>query len=122
MRERIISRPEYKNYRAANAAIRNRGHDIEIEWLGDAGSLIINGTNYPLRSAHWHTPSEHTIHGRRYNMELHLVHQSIDPNVKNKIAVVGVLYNIGKPNKILRNYAEKNARPLQPRKRRDIYL
>ncbi|PIN21462.1 Carbonic anhydrase [Handroanthus impetiginosus] len=100
-RVKIISKTEKRNYRASNATIKNRGHDIQIEWFGNAGSTFINGTEYPLRYAHWHSPSEHTIHGRRYDMELHLVHRNTDPNVKNNIAVVGVLYKIGKPDKFL---------------------
>ena len=30
-----------------------------------------------------------------------MVHLSTDPNLKNKIAVIGVLYKIGKPDKFL---------------------
>ncbi|GFQ06037.1 alpha carbonic anhydrase 2 [Phtheirospermum japonicum] len=100
-RVRIISKPENRNYKACNATVTNRGHDIQIKWVGDAGSILVNGTNYPLLSAHWHSPSEHTLRGRRYEMELHLVHLSTGPNVKYKIAVVGVLYKIGKPDKFL---------------------
>ncbi|KAK4481106.1 hypothetical protein RD792_011977 [Penstemon davidsonii] len=100
-RVKIISKPERRNYRVSNATVRNRGHDIQIQWFGDAGSIYINGTEYPLRYAHWHSPSEHTIHGRRYDMELHLVHLNTDPNGKVRIAVVGVLYKIGKPNGFL---------------------
>ncbi|KAK4432481.1 Alpha carbonic anhydrase 7 [Sesamum alatum] len=100
-RVRIISRSEKRSYRAANATLKNRGHDIQIQWFGDAGSIFINGTEYPLRTAHWHSPSEHTINGRRYDMELHLVHLSTDPNVKNKIAVIGIFYKIGKHNQFL---------------------
>ncbi|XP_011077301.1 alpha carbonic anhydrase 7-like [Sesamum indicum] len=100
-RVRIISRSEKRTYRAANATVRNRGHDIQMQWFGDAGSIFINGTEYPLRNAHWHSPSEHTINGRRYDLELHLVHLNTDPNVKNKIAVIGVFYKIGKPNQFL---------------------
>ncbi|XP_019167782.1 PREDICTED: alpha carbonic anhydrase 7-like [Ipomoea nil] len=96
-----------KHYKPANATVRNRGHDIAIEWHGDAGSVIINGTDYFLKSAHWHSPSEHTINGRRYALELHMVHQNTDQNLTNQIAVIGVLYKIGKPDaflsKLMRN-------------------
>ncbi|KAJ1268815.1 hypothetical protein BS78_07G162900 [Paspalum vaginatum] len=78
------------SYRPALATIINTGHDIKVIFKGDAGSLRINGTVYPLKQLHWHTPSEHTIDGRRYDMEVHLVH--ITP--ENKIAVVGVLYKV----------------------------
>lgn len=37
----------------------------------------------------------------RYDMELHMVHSSTDPNMKNQIAVVGVLYKIGHPDPFL---------------------
>lgn len=34
-------------------------------------------------------------------MELHMVHVSQDPSVKNNIAVVGLLYKIGPPDAFL---------------------
>ncbi|KAL8526155.1 hypothetical protein ACS0TY_015398 [Phlomoides rotata] len=100
-RVKIISRPEIRKYKVSNATVKNRGHDIQIQWADDAGSIFINGIEYALRYAHWHSPSEHTVHGRRYDMELHLVHVSKDPDVKDKIAVIGVLYRIGKPDQFL---------------------
>ncbi|KAM1754654.1 hypothetical protein ACFX12_007085 [Malus domestica] len=80
------------SYNPCNATVKNRGHDISIYWEGNAGSIHINGTQYLLKQSHWHSPSEHSVNGRRYDMELHMVHLSSDPNVTNKIAVVGVLY------------------------------
>ena len=62
-----------------------------MKFDGDAGSVAINGTEYFLRQLHWHSPSEHTVNGRRYDLELHLVHLSTE----NKIAVIGVLYQVG---------------------------
>ncbi|KAL0336925.1 UNVERIFIED_CONTAM: Alpha carbonic anhydrase 7 [Sesamum calycinum] len=115
-RVRMISRSEKRSYRAANATVRNRGHDIQMQWFGDAGSIFINGTEYPLRSAHWHSPSEHTINGRRYDLELHLVHLTTDPNVKNKIAVIGVFYKIGKPNQFLSKVLMTNIRSMIDKK------
>ncbi|KAJ0503311.1 putative carbonic anhydrase [Helianthus annuus] len=91
----------YKNYKPCNATMVNRGHDIMVKWIGDAGSVIINDTEYALKQAHWHSPSEHTINGKRFDMELHMVHLSID----NKIAVIAVLYNIGRPSNFLSRLA-----------------
>ncbi|CAB4305344.1 unnamed protein product [Prunus armeniaca] len=69
-----------------------------MEWEGDAGSVKINGTNYFLKQCHWHTPSEHSINGIRYALELHMLHRSPDPNIK---AVVALLFKIGSPNPLL---------------------
>ncbi|XP_030926947.1 alpha carbonic anhydrase 7-like [Quercus lobata] len=84
-----------RNYKPCNATVKNRGHDISLKWEGDAGSIQINGTDYFLDQGHWHSPSEHSINGRRYDLELHMVHLARDPNVTNKIAVVGLFYKIG---------------------------
>ncbi|KAI3683535.1 hypothetical protein L1987_84041 [Smallanthus sonchifolius] len=37
----------------------------ERSTLNGAGHIHINGTEYQLNQAHWHTPTEHTINGRR---------------------------------------------------------
>ncbi|CAN1770588.1 Alpha carbonic anhydrase 7 [Linum perenne] len=88
-----------RDYRPANSTIKNRGHDISLQWKGsDAGSIRINGTEYVLQQCHWHSPSEHTINGRRYDMELHMVHYNQETK---QIAVMGVLYKAGKPCEFL---------------------
>ncbi|RVX11988.1 Alpha carbonic anhydrase 7 [Vitis vinifera] len=86
-----------RNYKLCNATVKNRGHDISLQWVGDAGSIRINGTEYKLQQGHWHAPSEHSINGRRYDLELHMVHVSPD----NNIAVVGLIYKTGQPDKFL---------------------
>ncbi|KAK8532099.1 hypothetical protein V6N12_053548 [Hibiscus sabdariffa] len=89
-------------YKPARSIIKNRGHDISLQWpKKKAGSIKINGTKYFLQQAHWHSPSEHTINGTRYALELHMVHQADDPNVKNNLAVVGLLYKFGLPDNFL---------------------
>ncbi|CAL5001669.1 unnamed protein product [Urochloa decumbens] len=79
------------SYRPADASIVNRGHDIMVKFKGDAGSVVINGTAYYLKQLHWHSPTEHTVDGRSYDMELHLVHESAE----GKAAVIGILYEVG---------------------------
>ncbi|KAL1554652.1 carbonic anhydrase [Salvia divinorum] len=83
-----------RNYRPTRAVLRNRGHDIMVEWDGDA-----TGTNltYNLLQCHWHIPSEHTINGDRYNLELHMVHR----NSQGKFAVVAILYDLGNSDPFL---------------------
>ncbi|XP_068659064.1 alpha carbonic anhydrase 7-like [Aristolochia californica] len=86
-----------RSYRATHAVLKNRGHDIMLEWRGEAGSIYINGTSYQLKQCHWHSPSEHTFNGSRHQLELHLVHESVD----GRIAVVAITYKYGRPDSFL---------------------
>ncbi|GMI92130.1 alpha carbonic anhydrase 2 [Hibiscus trionum] len=86
-----------RSYKLTYAVLRNRGHDMMLRFEAEAGCIEINGTVYALRQCHWHSPSEHTINRIRYDLELHLVHESAD----GRIAVVGILYKIGAPDSFL---------------------
>ncbi|KAL4355000.1 hypothetical protein GQ457_06G009000 [Hibiscus cannabinus] len=100
-RVKVINKPvDLKvKYKPCAALLKNRGHDISIRWPNcDVGSIVINGTEYALQQAHWHSPSEHTINGISLAMELHMVHQN---KQNKKMAVIGVLYNYGAPNDFL---------------------
>ncbi|XP_060197064.1 bifunctional monodehydroascorbate reductase and carbonic anhydrase nectarin-3-like [Lycium barbarum] len=96
-----------KYYKPSNATLLNRGHDMMLRWEGDAGYVKINGTQYQLKQCHWHTPSEHTINGKRFNLEAHLVHESSD----GKTAVIGIIYQIGRPDSFL-SMIEKDLKAL----------
>ncbi|KAK2416853.1 alpha carbonic anhydrase [Trifolium repens] len=86
-----------KDYKPAPAVLKNRGHDVMLEWNGDAGKFDIKGVSYKLIQCHWHTPAEHTLNGTKFDMELHAVHQ----NSKGEIAVIGMWYKIGGPDSLL---------------------
>ncbi|CAI9105040.1 OLC1v1003872C1 [Oldenlandia corymbosa var. corymbosa] len=87
----------HRDYKPSNTTLTNRGHDMMLSWVGDAGHIHINGTLYPLRQTHWHSPSEHSINGKRYDLEVHMVHQTPE----EKIAVIGIIYKIGRPDPFL---------------------
>ncbi|KAK1576320.1 hypothetical protein Q3G72_012884 [Acer saccharum] len=87
----------HKDYKPAPAVVKNRGHDISVLWKGDAGKLDINGTDYQLLQVHWHSPSEHSFHGSRYELELHAVHKS----ACGKLAVIAIVYKYGHPDSFL---------------------
>ncbi|PSR95204.1 Alpha carbonic anhydrase [Actinidia chinensis var. chinensis] len=91
-----------RDYRPSNATLVNRGHDMSLKWDGGAGHIEINGTQYVLKQCHWHTPSEHTINGERFDLEFHMVHES----ESKKIAVIGIMYNIGQPDSFLSEISE----------------
>ncbi|XP_027353187.1 alpha carbonic anhydrase 4-like [Abrus precatorius] len=85
------------DHKPAPSILKNRGHDIMLQWNGDAGQLEINGTYYKLIQCHWHTPSEHKLNGIKFDLELHVVHQ----NSKGETAVIGIWYKIGGPDPFL---------------------
>ncbi|KAI4363980.1 hypothetical protein MLD38_020129 [Melastoma candidum] len=86
-----------KDYKPAPAVIVSRDHDINVKWYGDAGHIIINGTRFNVIQCHWHTPTEHSLDGMRYELELHIVHLSNE----GRIAVIGILYEFGRPDSFL---------------------
>ncbi|GMP35507.1 hypothetical protein CsSME_00007911 [Camellia sinensis var. sinensis] len=47
--------------------------------------------NNTLLQMHWHSPSEHTINGATFDVELHLVHKASD----GRFIVIAILYKIG---------------------------
>ena len=79
-------------YRGGARRLSNTGEFVKVHYE-DAGGIRLGADAYQLVEAHFHYPSEHTIDGRRYAMETHLVHRR-----GAEIAVVGILYRIGEPN------------------------
>ena len=78
------------NYQPAALNIHNNGHTIEVAF--PKGNWIeVDSTRYELLQFHFHAPSEHTVSGQPFAMEMHLVHQSKD----GALAVIGVLIERG---------------------------
>lgn len=62
-------------YQATRIHLVNRENTIQINYA--PGSEIHLGDKiYPLTQIRFHAPSEHVILGKRYPMEIHLIHQS----------------------------------------------
>lgn len=74
--------------------ILNNGHTVEVKDI-TGNQITINGTTYALQQFHFHTPSEHTVDGEPYPIEMHLVHKSLDGT---SFAVVGVFITEGAEN------------------------
>ena len=80
------------------AEVVDNGHAIQVN-VKNGGKLIIGGRDYTLVQFHFHGHSEHTIDGKQYPLEGHLVHKSTDGH----LAVVGVMFNEGDNNPVLDN-------------------
>jgi len=74
----------------------NNGKTIRVNYHApvSGGFLIVGEKRYQLTQFHFHRPSEEYIHGKQYDMVVHLMHQASD----GKVAGVAVLLQAGKPN------------------------
>ncbi len=72
-------------YHESRGSIFNNSHTVEVEVEGH-NVLELGEETFELVQFHFHTPSEHRVKGRGFDMELHLVHRS----VSGALAVVGV--------------------------------
>jgi len=77
-------------YGETEGEIFDNGHTIEVETEGE-NFLELDGESFELVQFHFHTPSEHVVDGRGYDMELHLVHRS----EAGELAVIGVFLQRG---------------------------
>lgn len=84
-------------YAAGAAELVNNGHTIQVN-LPAGGAATIAGVEYQLVQFHFHTPSEEKIDGKAYPLVAHLVHK----NAEGKLAVVAVLFKLGKENAALK--------------------
>jgi carbonic anhydrase len=71
----------------------DNGHTIQINTKGTE-RMSVGDKTYALVQFHFHAPSEHTVEGEHFPMEMHFVHQAED----GELAVVGVLIEEGAEN------------------------
>jgi carbonic anhydrase len=91
---------------------------IRAELTNGGGELTVGGTTYKLLQFHWHTPSEHELNGRKFPVEMHLVHKVLDEESAEygTLSVVGIFIKAGKENKELnRIFANLPQQPGQER-------
>jgi carbonic anhydrase len=75
------------------ADVTNTGHSIQVNYT-EGDTLKVGGEQFQLLQYHFHSPSEHTVGGKHFPMEMHMVHKSAN----GKLAVVGVFIEEGKHN------------------------
>lgn len=83
-------------YEPSTATVENNGHSLEVAYAR-GGSIELAGTEYELVQSHFHAPSEHTLAGRRFPLEFHLVNEAED----GRRAVLGAFARVGSPNRLL---------------------
>ena len=84
------------DYQPGSLEILNNGHTIQVNRAAGS-SITVAGEKFELLQFHFHTPSENTIDGNPFPMEMHLVHKS----AKGQLAVVSVFSKAGTNNAVL---------------------
>jgi carbonic anhydrase len=72
------------------------GHAIQ-EQVNPGNYVTFMDQRYELEQFHFHSPSEHTITGQSFPMEVHLVHQ----DEANNYLVVGLMFKEGERNELM---------------------
>ncbi len=86
---------EYKS--GALKYLINNGKTIRVNYHdapGSGNALIVGDKRYQLTQFHFHRPSEEYIHGKPYDMVIHLMHEASD----GEVAGVAVLLKAGGAN------------------------
>ncbi len=93
--------PEF-HYGQTPVEIINNGHTVQFN-VTKGQYVKLNGKDYELLQFHYHAPSEHTVDGRHYPLEVHFVHKHADDD----LAVLGIFFKEGKENPFLARFLDK---------------
>lgn len=104
--------PLQTHYSDGPVTLTNNGHTIQAgEKAETRDSITLDKQSWTLQQFHFHAPSENTVHGKKYAMEMHLVHK----NDKGELVVVAVMFDKGAANaeleklwRVMPEQAEKN--------------
>ena len=80
-------------YLPTHAHIINNGHSVEFD-MEEENFIAVDDKRYQLKQLHFHADSEHTVNGRHFPAEMHLVHQSKE----GALAVIALLIEVGDSN------------------------
>ncbi|WP_206057755.1 carbonic anhydrase [Nissabacter sp. SGAir0207] len=89
-------RPLKVSYPKAPESMVNNGHTLQIS-VPEGNKVTLDGEAFRLQQFHFHAPSENTLNGESFPMEMHLVHKDAD----GEMAVVAVMFKLGKANPVL---------------------
>ncbi|WP_339930188.1 carbonic anhydrase family protein [uncultured Brevundimonas sp.] len=93
----VVDLPDLVTHYAAGAGtLLNNGHTLQFT-PDTAGGTMIGTDAYDLVQFHFHAPSEHTLNGKSYPLEIHFVNR----NANGALAVVGVFVKDGAANPAL---------------------
>ncbi|XMA18597.1 hypothetical protein WAI453_011388 [Rhynchosporium graminicola] len=72
------------------AEFENIGTTIEVVMEGKGAQTVVGGKTFELKQFHFHSPSEHTVNGEYFPLEMHMVHEATD----GAIAVIAAQFQL----------------------------
>lgn len=87
----------------ASGTAEDNGHAVQFN--SHATEATIRGRHFRMVQFHMHADSEHTIDGKSFPLEGHFVFQAQD----GRLAVVGVMYEPGRPNRAIQGILDQLA-------------
>jgi len=84
------------DYQASDVDVVNNGHTIQAN-IATGNTFTNDAGRFDLKQFHFHAPSENTINGKSFPMEVHFVHA----DKQGRLAVIGVMFEQGQENKTL---------------------
>ncbi|HEY0194155.1 MAG TPA: carbonic anhydrase family protein [Kofleriaceae bacterium] len=84
------------HYQPSAASVVDTGRTLQVN-VAPGNTIELAGATYRLTQLQLHAPSEHTIAGEHYPLEVQLVHQ----DAAGKLAVISVMYDTGAASKAL---------------------
>ena len=101
------------DYRATPLRVINNGHTIQVNYA-PGSTMTLSRRQYDLLQFHFHSPSENTLNGRHFDMEVHFVHK----DTEGRLGVLAVFVDTGDPSPALAkiwqhmpNHADGKAAP-----------
>ncbi|KAG4433963.1 hypothetical protein IFR05_010543 [Cadophora sp. M221] len=88
------------------AEFENIGTTIEVVMEGKGAETVVGGKAFELKQFHFHSPSEHTVNGEYFPLEMHMVHEAAD----GAIAVIAAQFQLsetGETTSLLTSVVEK---------------
>ncbi|MER2999148.1 carbonic anhydrase [Pontibacter populi] len=79
------------NYTPFDMRIVDTGHAVQV-YGTENSSITVEGKEHQFKQFHFHYPAEHTVDGKRYPLEMHLVHQE---KGSDNLAVLGIFIEEG---------------------------
>lgn len=84
------------DYQLPAMTVTNNGHTVQVN-IAEGNAITVDGQRFALRQFHAHAPSENTLEGKSFPLEVHFVHADASGN----LAVVAVFFKEGAENSSL---------------------